>query len=524
MTPTSQRPTTIRLPTLRAAAGLVFVTGVLARLLGLLREILIANEFGVSAQLDFVYLGLSVPLALAVGIGGSLVRATVPIASRLDDRAFAGLARAGTQRLFRTMTPVALGLALTSPLWVHLLTIGSARGPSWELYVSAFFGCLALVTVGVTGLLGGLANGRGNHVTTSINPLTYNLIVIGAIVLLHRPLGVLSILAGVVAAEYHQVLVHGPAVARMTRGIEPQARRRDWDALKRLFWPSAAAGVLMGLNVAVDRVFAGTLRDGSIAALAYADRLINLPVGLFAAALTVPLYTRLSRFRATGNPRAFHLTLLLGIRMLLLVGLPSAVFFVWAARPIVGLLFMRGEFGMDAIAMTATALQGYSVGIPFLTVSVLLFMAGMTIKRPWLVVWVMGACTILNGVLDWLLVKPFGLMGIAVTTSIVAAARSAILCAIVSRWLFGSEMLWRPVVRVATASIVLAAALWGTEMVLGLGAADTRWAWAMMLAAGVCASGVVLAVLWRPVLREEMRTLGRLRTEVAGFVAGERGE
>lgn len=510
-----------RLPTLRRAAGLLFALGILSRLVGLLRELVVAGEFGAGADIDAVYLGMSVSMALTVAIGGSLVRSTVAASAGLDDGRFAGLARAGVPRLLRATFPLAVALAAGAPLWAPLLAPNADDSFRRLLVLSAALSPVSLLSVGVAGLYTGLVHGRGGHGSASLVPLVYNALVCVAVLALSPFVGAMSLVVGTLVAEASQIAVLLPFVLRLSRGARPRAFGADYAAVAAGFWPAVACTVLFASNVVVDRAFAAGLEAGSVAALSYADRLVGLPVGLVASALAIPLFTRLSRHRTLGQGAAYRETLHLGVRLLLVAGTPAAVLLWWTAEPVIGVLLQRGAFDQRAVELSAAAFRGYAAGIPFLSFSVLLASASLTVANPWRVAWAMGWTTALNALLDWLLAPRFGVAGIAFSTSVVAFVRALAILHIAGPWMLRSRGLWASMLRLAAWGAALWAAGGCAALVLDPSGATTlgdRILSSMLVAV---AMAVATIVVWKPVLADERSELLTLRRRVAAFMQAE---
>ncbi|MBI5154297.1 hypothetical protein HZA57_03585 [Candidatus Poribacteria bacterium] len=504
-----------RLPSLRWSIAGQTGIGLLVKVAGLVRWILIARLFGSSAELDAVMLGIGVPLAVLIGVGGGLGRAAVPVAAPLNRARFLGLGRSGARRIARLALPASLLLAATAWLWCRLLVPGKEAPPFGLVAAGASLMSLALCGGAVAGLFTGLGNAKGRHVTVAATQLLYNLVWIGGIVTFQGATGALSIAIGALLAEWSQLLVLWPLSKRLGGSARPKAVTADWASVRALFWPAALMGVAGGLNVAVDRAIATTLPTGSIAALTYADTLMNLLVGQIGVAISVPLYTRLARFRERDDWPEFHNTFLLGIRSLLLVCAPAAVLCACLAEPVLGLLFQRGRFDPEALAMSVTALRGYAAGLPFSALLPLLISAGLAAGRQWSLVLLMAAIVGLNAVLDWYLAGWLGLIGISLSTSVVALVRAVLMLALIAPGVLGNGPLWRTAGRALLFSGAVAALLVPQRLIPGWHDGTGVTIRLAVLASGAAVGGIAAAALWKPLLRAEWLSLERLRGRVA---------
>ncbi len=427
---------------LQFAVGGLLVIGVLTRFFGLAREIVVAGFFGTSAQLDAVFLGLAIPIALCLGLGGGLSRAVVPLGAAIGQRQLGGAFRlAGGRALSVTLT-ISLIMAIGAPAWTMLVLIGADGVPRLTVMAAGIIGSLALGGAAFGGIAIGLANAQGRHFSASMTPVAYNLCMIGTVLLLARPLGPLSVAAGIVAAEWGQVLALAPFLRRIGRWAAPPPRAFLRKA-RQLFWPAVFISMAGGLTMTVDRAFAASLPERSVSALAYAERLLNFPVLLIGLALQHPLYTRLARFAASNWSRSFEDTLAIGIRTLLLAGTPAALAVGFLAAPLIGLLLERGAFSGADTALSALAMRGYAPGIVFLAMIPLLLSAALARGNPWKPVFVLLFSVGLNAVLNAILIRYLGLPGIALATSIVALLSAGLLLLLTAPRVLLSVALWR---------------------------------------------------------------------------------
>lgn len=400
----------------RAVTGLL-VVGVLTRCLGLAREIIIARTFGTSAGLDAVYLGIAVPVALTVGLGGGIGRAVVPTAAALAGEQLGGLFRMAVRRIMMFAVPLALLLAATAPLWAPLLMPADSPVSPRGVVIAAAASSLAIMGGAFAGLCSGLANARGEHLSASMAAFFHNSTVIGSVVLLSPKLGPYSLLVGIVAAEWLQALSVVPFVRRILQRFDtpdPAALA----GIQAMFLPAILLATVQGLLAATDRYFAAGISEGAVSALAYAERLLNFPVLLIGLAIQGPLFTRLAVHAAEERPEQFRDTVLFGIRTLLLVSAPIVAIVAVLPNVVVAILLQRGAFtGADSL-VAAGVLRGYALGIPFMCMVPLLTSAGLARRRQWRVVRAYFIILAINVALDAGLSRLFGLPGISLASAV----------------------------------------------------------------------------------------------------------
>lgn len=142
-------------------------------------------------------------------------------------------------------------------------------------------------------------------------------------------------------------------------GLDNPDARQVWV----LFLPIWLGSLLGQVYIVVERALASGLAEGSLAALSFADKLRQLPLGLFVAAISTVLFPTLSELSAKGDKRGLEETLSSGLRLVALITVPAAFGLAMLREPIVRLLFERGAFDASSTATTAAVVLYYSIGI-----------------------------------------------------------------------------------------------------------------------------------------------------------------
>lgn len=488
-----ERSAPLRRSRLGSVVAMLLAAGVVSRGAGLLREMLVASSFGAGPALDAVLLGLAAPMSVTVAMGAALSRAAVPAAAGHDPALVRRLAWWGVGRLLLVLVPVSVAMVLAARAMAPWWGQGSDGARLDDIAWSGMLGGAALAGGAIAGWLLGLANARGRHAAGAWNPVFYNVVVIAAVVGLGGWIGAVSLAVGTLAAEWLQVAWYGSAAARGTSGVGrvdaselAAAQRAAWRALG----PGLAIALLTNANVVVDRWFARELVEGSVAALGFAERLVNLPVGLMGMALTVPMVTRLGEYKRRGHRAGMHAALRLGLRSLAVTGAAAGMLLAAGAWPLVTILFERGAFDATDTALCVSALLGYAVGTPLLVMTLFLSGAAMIDERPWRLVLVLVGTVALNAQLNDALAPVLGVMGIALSTSIVALVRVVAMAWMLDPMAWRDAGVRRGIVRsilvavgLAPALLIVPATAWG--MWWCAGAVVTTLASAALIAAPV---------------------------------------
>ncbi len=501
---------------LSRAVGTVFWTTLVGRVLGFLRELLIAQVFGMSAVTDSYVVATTLPTVLMAVVPGAFNAAAVPLLTRLRGD------RAGTRRLFGLLLGWSLPAALlaavvgvaAAPAILHLLA--PAFPAATDRIAVPMFRIVTpvLVWVAFLGVAGSVLNAQGHFLAPSIGPGLASLGVIGAVVFLHGPLGFWCIPLGVAAGYTLQGLA--VLAALLFRGVAPALSFSTRDpALRqvgRLLWPMAAGASVGQLGLFVDRIFASGLPPGSVSALNYAGRVLELPLGLFVGAVTVPLLPRLSEL-AGDVPALRREVERFGV-YLAAVLLPLSVFLLLAGGPVVAVLFQRGAFLAHDTRVTAFALTFFALGLLPMALRDLFARAFYALGDTATPAWVGAAGVGVNILLDFLLIHPLAQGGLALGTAGAAWAGSLVLAGLLYRRVslgagggFGVS-LWR----LALATGVCAGVVWAVRPEI-LGLPGGLWGWAAQVGLFLLAAlGSFFAAAWLLGVgeaRSAVRRLGR---------------
>jgi putative peptidoglycan lipid II flippase len=358
------------LKALATVSAMTFVS----RVLGFVRDAVIARAFGAGLYTDAFFVAFRLPnLLRRVFAEGAFSQAFVPILAEYKMRR--GDAEA------RTLVDHVTGLLAVALFAVTALGILAAP---WIIYVSApgFAAVPAkfdltvqllritfpyILFISLTSLAGGILNTYGRFAIPAFTPTLLNLSFI-AFALWAAPWfdpPVLALAWAVFAGGILQLAFQVPWLARV--GLLPRPRLNFKDAgvwrIVRQMGP-AVFGVSIGqISLLINTIFASFLVTGSVSWLYYADRLMEFPTGVLGVALGTILLPSLSRSFAEKTADEYSKLLDWGLRLTLLLALPAALALAILAVPLISTLFHHGAFGRHDVAMTGQALVAYSVGL-----------------------------------------------------------------------------------------------------------------------------------------------------------------
>jgi putative peptidoglycan lipid II flippase len=283
-----------------------------------------------------------------------------------------------------------------------------------------------LFFISLVALSGSILNSYERFSLPALTPLFYNLSLIAAAVWFAPALDlpIYAIAWAVFFAGIIQVLIQIPFLMRL--GLLPRFKLDlQHPGVRKVMFlmvPGIIAGGVSQINMLVDTILASLLPTGSPSWLYVSDRLMQLPLGIFAIAIATVILPKLSNLFASESREQFSSTLDWSIRLILLIGLPAVIGLVMLSEPIILTLFERGEFGAQDSKMASSSLIALAFGLlAFMLIKILTpsFFARQQPKKPMIVALI---SMVLNAFLAWLLGFQLGYahVGLALASSISA--------------------------------------------------------------------------------------------------------
>lgn len=451
----------------------------LSRILGLVRDMVIARAFGAGVGADAFFVAFRIPNFLRrLFAEGAFSQAFVPVLSEYKTRR----AHEEVQDLV-DHTAGALGgvLFLVTALGVlaaPLLVLVFAPGFSDDPDKFALTGDMLRLTfpyilfISLTALAGGILNSYGRFAVPAFTPVFLNLCMIAATLWLAPRMAepVTALAWGVLLAGIVQLAFQFPFLRRLRLLPRPRWRRAHEGVRKitGLMLPGIFGSSVAQINLLIDTLIASFLVTGSVSWLYYSDRLVEFPLGVFGVALATVILPRLSQHHAATAVEDHARTVDWALRMTLLVGTPATVALVILAGPMLVTLFQYGEFGAADVAMSRLSLMAYALGLlGFILVKVLAaaFFSRQDARTP---VRIAVIAMLANLVLNLIFVVPMVIFdipgphaGLALATALAAFLNAGLLLrALRRKGGFRASPGWRSfALRVLTANIAMAAVL-----------------------------------------------------------------
>ena len=417
----------------------------ISRVLGLVRDVVIANLMGAGAAADVFFFANKIPNFLRrLFAEGAFAQAFVPVLTEykqgreLPEQQLLIARVSGT--LGTIITVVTLFGVIASPLVTALFGMGwfldwwhdGPQGHKFELasdLLRITFPYLWFITF--TAMAGSILNTLGKFAVAAFTPVFLNIAIIAAAIWLAPNLEQpeYGLAWGVFFGGLIQLLFQIPFLKKAGLLVKPQWGWNDPGVTKirKLMLPAIFGVSVSQINLLLDTLIASFLMTGSISWLYYSDRLLEFPLGLFGIAIATVILPALSSRHVDKSLQAFTKTLDWGIRMVLILGVPAMAGLFFLAEPMLMVLFMHGAFSPDDARMASYSLMAYSAGLlSFMLVKVLAtgFYSRQDTKRP---VKFGIIAMVANMVFNIALAIPFSYVGLAMATAASAAINAGLL-------------------------------------------------------------------------------------------------
>lgn len=412
-------------------AGIVSFFTLISRVLGFVRDIVLARGFGAGMGADAFFVALKLPNFLRrLFAEGAFNTAFVPVFSDYLTKGAREETSEVVKTVFTLLATILMGVVLLSQIIMPLLIMAAAPGfidqpVKFDLTVT-----LTRITypyiffISLTALAGGILNSLHRFAVPAFTPSLLNVaLIFGALYLapmFDRP--VLGLAWGVFLGGVIQFAIQIPALkkAGMSFGFRWNPKHPAVKRILKLMGPSILGVSVAQVNLLFDILIASFLPVGSISFLYYADRLVEFPLGLFGIALATAILPALSAKAAKGDQEGLHHDLDFALRLVAVISIPATVGLVILAGPILSLLFERGAFGAETTALTAQALWAYAFGLTAFSGVKIAAPAFYAMKDTRTPVRIAIIALVANMVMNVAFMIPFKHAGLALATSMAA--------------------------------------------------------------------------------------------------------
>ncbi len=409
----------------------------ISRILGFVRDIVIARLFGAGLGADVFFVAFKIPNFLRrLFAEGAFSQAFIPVLAEYrikGDRDLRELIASTSGTLAGILfIMTAIGI-LAAPILIVIFAPGFVESP--EKITLA--GDLLKITfpylffISLTALAGSVLNSFGKFAVPAITPVFLNLSMIGCALWLSPQLEepVTALAWGVFIGGLVQLLFQLPFLINIKHLPKPRWGWKDSGVQKilKLMIPAMFGVSVAQINLLLDTVLASFLATGSISWLYYSDRLVEFPLGVLGIALSTVILPSLSKKHASASKAEFSHTIDWALRWVFVIGTPASIGLIWLAEPLLLTLFQYGEFTPLDAHMASMSLMAYGLGLlPFIFIKVLAtgYYARQDTKTP---VKIGIIAMVTNMVLNIILMIQFAHVGLAIATSLSAILNAVML-------------------------------------------------------------------------------------------------
>jgi len=466
----------------RSTSVLALAIG-LSRVLGFVRDLLMARLFGTLAAAQAFVVAFRLPNLLRDLVAeGAVTSAFVPVLSwyqaKGETEEFWRLSQALLARLVLVLCVLGIAGSLAAPLIVRLIAPGFASDPEkFALTIRLTRLLFPFITlVGLWAYFMGVLNSLRHFAMPALGPAILNLSMIAAClwVVPRVSPGIMALAGAVMLGGVIQLAVQLPVAHRLGFRWRLRWTHAGSSRITALLGPRMVGSAVYQTSVLVHTALASlsaVVGEGAVAALYFANRLVQLPLALFGTASAQASLPSLSEQAAKDDLRGFHATLVSVIRMVGFVILPASLGLMVLAFPIVGGLFERGAFDHRATVMTAQALICYCPGLLAYSLSKVLTGAFYALHDTATPVRLAVEALILNLLASLLLMWPLQVGGLALAAAVTNSANAYRLTRCLERRLSAPllALVLGPLGRILAASLVMAA---GCRIVWAVGRFD----------------------------------------------------
>ena len=341
----------------------------ISRVLGFVRDMVLAALFGAGASMDAFLVAFKIPNFMRrLFAEGAFAQAFVPVVSSTRSTQGDEAVRELIRVVAGTFAVVLIGITvlgvLAAPGVIAVFAVGFLDDPVKFAMASDMLRLTFpyLMLISLTALCAGVLNTYGRFAVPAFAPVLLNVCLITA-AWLYAP-SVHALAAAVLVAGVIQLAFHLPSMAGLGLFVRPKVdfKHSQVRRVLRTMVPIMFGSSVAQINLLLDTILASLLVTGSISWLYFSDRLMEFPLGVFTIAIATVILPRLAARHAQGDTNGFAGTLDWALRLLLVIGLPAAAGLFLLAGPLIATLFQHNAFTANDTLMARASLMAYSLG------------------------------------------------------------------------------------------------------------------------------------------------------------------
>lgn len=411
------------------AASVIGIGTLLSRILGFLRDMVIAHFFGAAMEADAFFVAFRLPNLWRRLVGeGSLTISFIPVYSEYITQKSEKESSEFIHIAFSIAGVVLLAITILgiifSPLLIKIIAPGFIKFPE-KFRLTVMLNQIIfpyLFFMGLFALCMGILNSFRHFFAPSIAPIFLNISIIISVLFFYQRLErpVMALAIGVLAGGIIQFFFQIPFLLRkgITFRFNFNFRHPGIKKIGYLMIPGVIGTAVYQLNVFVDTIFASFLPGGSISYLYFADRLMEFPLGIFGIAMGMAALPSFSFLVSQGKMEELKEAVSFSFRFVSFISIPAMVGLIALKTPIIQLLFQRGLFDPYATQMTVKALLFYSLGLWAIAGARSIVPTFYSLQDTWTPLKISLICLGANVIFNSILIHPLKHAGLALATTL----------------------------------------------------------------------------------------------------------
>ena len=438
----------VKSPSVLKAAWLIMVVTIVSKLIGFVRDIVIANYYGASLVSDAYYYAYQIPslsLILLGGVGGPFHSATVAVFSKLIP-SLKEKPSDEVNKLYSTFmtSTIIFFLALSVLMYIfprQIMEIIISNGSADMINLAATHLKIMtplLVIGGIAGIYYGILIIYKQFMLPNLSPIIMSLAIIGIVIAAPSDQKGYALAWATTIGAIMQIVIQYPNIRKLGYRLKPNfefVNNPHFKEIGELLFPAVLSSTVGQVHIYVDMFFTSSISEGAWTAVGYANRIFQFPVGILVTAFLVPLFPIFARLVADKDYDGIRNYFNKGVGVLLFGAIPIIIGILTVGMDAVRLVFERGEFDTNATFMVTEALW-------FLSVSIIPYVFRDSITRvyysfndsatPFTVAF---SSIVLKVILNWLFISKlgYGIGGITLSTSLVTLFNACVLGYFITR-------------------------------------------------------------------------------------------
>lgn len=504
---------------LKTTAMIIALT-LVGRLLGFVRNVFLANTFGIGIELDAYLMAFTVPMLLFFAIPGAVNAVLLPVIKGMMGEDEAERRNALFHKTVGITSVVFIIITIAGIVWASQIVSVLAPGfsPDKQALTAELLKLMmpSALFIGIIAILTSVLNAHYEFFAPTLGTIINGLIVIISLYTLVPMLGIHGIAWGTMLGYfiYACYLIAPTRKKGYTFKVNFKIREdRDLRGMGERFVPVFIGIIISQLYMLVERFMASGLGDQKVTVLSFGLGLVDLPYAIFAGALAVPLFPLLAEFVKKQQMAKMKETLRNGMLYQYFFLLPAVLGFIILSNEIVGFFYHYSDTVTDeAIALTAWGMIFYSFSILGRAASDLLIRASYAIENTKTPVIINGVCIGLYVVLGFILIKPLDFAGLALAFSLSHTVNYALQTIFLKKQIGAlyNKAFFLSLGKGVVATVVMSAVIWLLrDPTAGLGKLQVP----ILVVIGAVIYGIALLLLREALLQDIVRkVLNRLRS------------